>query len=198
MESLTREFLRVSSGNGSGNVSGNGWGYASAYGYGITSINGKSVYVIDNTQTIIENVRGNIAKGCILNSDFTLSPCYICKGENEFAHGATLHEAFSALMYKLMLKKLIEGRVSEFKKHFGDFDKEYPNKDLYEWHHILTGSCKMGRDSFAINHKIDIENGSMTVNEFIKLTENEYNGDVIKKLKLRKVKSDKENRYGSC
>jgi hypothetical protein len=41
----------------------------------------------------------------------------------------------------------------------------------------------MGRKSFAAQHDIDIENGTMTVGEFIKLTINAYGGDAIKQLK---------------
>lgn len=59
------------------------------------------------------------------------------------------------------------------------------NTDLYEWHHRLTGSCELGRRQFAKDKGIDIEHGSMTVTEFIELTENAYGGEVIRHLKER-------------
>ena len=167
---------------GYGSGDGDGGGYGSGDGGGVEYINGQKVYIIDNIQTIITSVKGDIAKGYILNEDLSLSPCFVCKGENQFSHGATLHEAYKSLQEKLLEDKPTEERVRMFKEHFSNFDKAYPNKDLYDWHHILTGSCKMGRDSFAANHSIDVEHGSMTINEFIKLTKDSYNGDIIKML----------------
>lgn len=41
----------------------------------------------------------------------------------------------------------------------------------------------MGRKTFAKNHNIDIHNDTMTVKEFISLTENAYCGEIIKELK---------------
>lgn len=58
----------------------------------------------------------------------------------------------------------------------------YPAKDLYEWHHTLTGSCDAGRRAFARDHNIDIATATFTVGEFISLTRNAYGGDVIKQL----------------
>ena len=169
-------------GNGYGNSSGDGYGDGDGSGYGITCINGERVYIVDSTHTIIHNVHGNVAQGSILGSDLTLTPCFVCKGEDMFAHGDTLHEAHSALRAKLLENKPIEERIKMFRDHFPDFTAKVANSELYEWHHILTGSCKMGRDSFASDHGIDVENGSMTVNEFIKLTKNSYGGEIIKEL----------------
>lgn len=53
---------------------------------------------------------------------------------------------------------------------------------FFDWHHRLTGSCNMGRQEFAKEHNIDIENGEMTVAEFIKLTRDSYGGEVIRTL----------------
>ena len=77
----------------------------------------------------------------------------------------------------------IEEKISLFKEKFPDVNKKHPVKDFYQWHHNLTGSCEMGRKSFAKNHNIDIDNDMMTVKEFINLTENAYCGEVIKELK---------------
>ena len=176
-------FIEDGCGYGCGDGCGCGCGYGDGCGCGeIKSINGQEVYVIDWIQTIITSVKENVAKGYILNKDLSLSPCFICKGENLFAHGDTLHEAYKALQEKLLEDKPIEVRIKMFKEHFSDFNKPYPNIDLYEWHHILTGSCKMGRDSFAANHNIDVENGSMTIKTFVELTKNSYGSDIIKKL----------------
>ena len=103
------------SGYGSGLGSGDGSGYGSGLGSGdgsgyddVKQLNGYEVYVIDDIQTIITSVRSDIAEGFILNADLTLSPCFICKGENLFAHGKTLHEAYTSLQEKLLENLLRE------------------------------------------------------------------------------------------
>ena len=77
----------------------------------------------------------------------------------------------------------IRKKIKLFKEKFSDVNKKYFVKDFYQWHHILTGSCEMGRKSFARNYNIDIENDMMTVKEFISLTEDAYRGKIIKELK---------------
>lgn len=161
MEDRIKQFLSIGSGSGSGDGSGygsgSGYGYGdgSGYGYGdgcgdgIKSINGNSIYVVDNIPTIITNVKGNIAKGFILQSDLSLTPCFIAKENNQFSHGNTLHEAFESLREKLYDDSTEEERILKFKEHFSDFSKKYSAKDLFIWHHVLTGSCKAGREAFV-------------------------------------------------
>ena len=168
------------SGDGSGDGSGSGDGYGS--GYGIKSFCGKEVYLIDDMQTIIESVRGNIAKGYILQSDLTLTPCHVVKENGKFAHGNTLREAFEALQEKLYDDSTEEQRLQKFREHFPDFSKEYPAKELFVWHHVLTGSCKAGREAFCRDNGIDIKNDTFTIYEFVALTRNSYGGETIKKL----------------
>ena len=133
--------------------------------------------------TLITHVRDNIAKGAILNKDLTTTPCYIVKQDNLFAHGRTLKEAQEALISKLFEGMPTEERISAFVDAHQK-DKAYPNTDYFEWHHRLTGSCLIGRETFARDHEIDMT-GSMTVAEFIRLTKNAYNGEIIKRLEQR-------------
>ena len=170
------------SGSGNGSASGFGYGSGDGYGNGIKSFCGKEVYLIDNMQTIIESVRGNIAKGYILLSDLTLTPCHVVKENGKFAHGNTLREAFEALQEKLYDDSTEEQRLQKFREHFPDFSKEYPAKELFVWHHVLTGSCKAGREAFCRDNGIDIKNDTFTIYEFVALTRNSYGGETIKKL----------------
>ena len=62
-------------------------------GSGIKRFNRETVYRIDGVNTLIRSVRGNTAHGAIVNNDLTLTPCYIVKQDNVFAHGETLREA---------------------------------------------------------------------------------------------------------
>ena len=170
-------------GSGDGSGYGNGSGYGDGSGYGIKSFNGQFVYLIDGVQTIISNIKGNLARGFILNSDLTLSPCYICKNDKYFAHGETLKEARRALQEKIFenmdTDETIECFLSTFEK-----EKKYPVKDFYEWHHYLTGSCEMGRRSFMRDRNITFDD-MYTVDEFIALCEDSYGSETIKELKER-------------
>lgn len=195
-----REFLSVSygyggcggsgygygTGSGTGSGSGSGYGYGDGsdygYGYGRKSINSEAVYIIDDIPTIIRQIHGNIAKGCILNNDLTLTPCYVIKQNNLFAHGETLHKAREALLEKLFEDMPEEERIDEFVKAHKP-DVKYSDKDFFDWHHRLTGSCEMGRMAFAKDHGLEDLTGSRTVKEFIELCENSYGGETIKKLK---------------
>jgi hypothetical protein len=171
------------SGYGDGSGSGSGDGSGSGYGYGIKTFNGDKVYIIDDIPTIIKHVHDNVAKGYILNDDFTLTETFVAKGNGKFAHGETLHEAFASLQEKLYDDSTEEERLEAFKKHFPDFTKKVSAKELFHWHHVLTGSCKQGRLSFCINKGIDIDKDAYTVHEFIELTQDSYGGDIIRKLK---------------
>ena len=131
--------------------------------------------------TIIKSVRGNIAQGFILQRDLTQKPCYIVKEQNKFAHGSTLHDAFTALQEKLYDDSTEEERIEAFRKKFPEYDTSYPNRDLFAYHHVLTGSCRMGRESFCEDNGINLD-GSTTVREFVELTKDSYGGDVICKL----------------
>ena len=63
-------------------------------------------------------------------------------------------------------------------------DKEYKAQIFYDWHHKLTGSCELGRNEFIKQHNINLDD-VMTAEEFIKLTENAFGGEVIRQLKER-------------
>ena len=205
LETKIKNFLNLSygdgygygSGYGSGNGDGNGYGYSDddgygygdgygysdgyGDGYGVKEVNGDTVYIVDDVPTIIKSVRDNIAQGFILQRDLTLTPCYVVKEQNRFAHGETLHDAFTALQEKLYDDSTEEERIEAFRKKFPKYDTPYPNRDLFAYHHVLTGSCRMGRESFCKDKGIDLD-GSTTVREFIELTKDSYGGDVICKL----------------
>ena len=173
-------------GDGSGYGSGDGYGYGYGYGYGdgsgISMFNGQAVHQIDGVATIIKQVRGNVAKGFILNSDLTLTPCYIVKGHNKFAHGETLKKAVEDLQNKIFEDMDTETAIEMFLKEFPDPSKKYPAKAFFVWHNRLTGSCEMGRNSFVRNGGYDLENDTFTVQEFIDITKNAFGGDIIRQL----------------
>ena len=175
MEAIEK-FLMINNGSGSGD------GYGDGYGDGLKSIGGKRIYKIDDVPTVITSARSGVATGFIVQSDLTLSPCYIVKENNRFAHGENLHEAYNDLMEKLYDDSSEEERLEKFREHFPDFSRKYPAEDLFVWHHVLTGSCRAGREAFCRDRGIDIKNNEYTVYEFIEITKDAYGGDIIRKL----------------
>ena len=137
--------------------------------------------MVDGVPTIIKSVRDNIAQGFILQRDLTRKPCYVVKEQNMFAHGDTLHDAFTALQEKLYDDSTEEERIEAFRKKFPEYDTPYLNRDLFAYHHVLTGSCRMGRESFCQDKGIDLD-GSTTVREFVELTKVSYGGYIIRML----------------
>ena len=183
MESMKAdEFAALANRDGSGDGSGYGYGDGYGYGYGkkIASISGQKIYDIDGVPTAIYRVKGNIAKGAILQSDLTFTPCFVVKQDVYFAHGDTLHEAMEALRDKLFEDLPEEERIEAFVAEHQPGVK-YPNRDLFDWHHRLTGSCEAGRKAFVADRGLDM-NGSTTPEEFVHLTRNAYGGEVIRKL----------------
>ena len=191
MESVisTREevlhFLSINTvlGYGDGSGDGSGDGYGDGYGDGdIKALNGNIVDYIDSVPTIITQVRGNIACGYIVKKDLTLEPCYIAKAGNSFAHGNTLKEAVADAEAKEMEDMPIEERIKKFVETFVSLDSKHKGKEFYDWHHILTGSCRMGRDEFCKAHNVDLEK-MYSVRYFLDLTKGSYGSNIIKQVR---------------
>ena len=110
MLSKIEEFVKNNiSEYGSGSGDGDGYGSKNGYGEGsgdrdissLKSINNQNIYHIDDVPTIITNVHNNIAKGKVLNNDFSYEDCYIAKGQGYFAHGKTIKDAVNSLQEKI-------------------------------------------------------------------------------------------------
>ena len=173
-------------GDGSGSGDGDGYGDGSGYGNGdgddIKSYDGHEVYKIDDMQTIIYSVHGNIARGATINSDLTLSDCYIAKYEDYFAHGETAKQAIDNAQSKVYQNKPIEERIDYVIEKYPDVDVPIEHSALFSLHNFLTGSCLFGRKEFAKAHSLDPEHGAMTMREFIHLTKDAFGGDNIRQL----------------
>ena len=152
------------------------------FGYGngdVTELNGNIIDYIDNVPSVITQVHGNIACGYIVKEDLTLEPCFIAKVGNSFAHGKTLKDAVADAEAKETKRLPIEERIEKFIEVFGSLDSEHTGKEFYDWHHVLTGSCEMGRDTFCKAHNIDLTQ-KYTVKYFLDITKDSYGSDVIK------------------
>ena len=190
MEGVIKQFLAVSYGYGSGSGFGYGYGYGFGYGDGsgygdgdgIKSYNGHEVYRIDDMQTIIYSVHGNIARGATINSDLSLADCYIAKCGDYFAHGETAKQAMADAQSKAWQNKPIEERIDYVIGKYPNVDVPIEHSTLFSLHNFLTGSCLFGRQEFAKSHSLDPEHGAMTMREFIHLTKDAYGEDNIRQL----------------
>ena len=167
------------SGYGSGSGYGDGSGYGYGSGYGVKEFAGHKVYDIDSVSTLIYAVRGNVAKGAVLGRDLTLKDCWIAKRGNFFAHGDTLHEAVEAVEAKWRENRPLDDRIAEFVKTHPSLDEPYG--DLFEWHHILTGSCEFGRRQWCEEHGYK-PTDSITLRAFFEQTKNDYGRNVIRRV----------------
>ena len=176
--------------NGSGDGSGFSEGYGSEDGSGegvdvsvmnIKTFNGHIIDYIDGVPTIITHIHNNVTSGFIIRFDMTLMPCYVAKAGNYFAHGKTLKDAVEDAEAKEMGEMPIEERIDKFIEAFSSLDSEHTGKEFYDWHHILTGSCHMGRDKFCKENGIDLTK-KYSVRYFLNITKNSYGGDIIKQI----------------
>ena len=69
----------------------------------LLNFNHHKIYNIDSINTCITSVKGNIAKGFIINNDLSIKNCFIVKNDTYFAHGDTLRKANDALQNKMEL-----------------------------------------------------------------------------------------------
>lgn len=174
------------SGDGSGFSDGNGSEDGSGEGGDVSVMNVKTfkghiIDYIDGVPTIITHIHNNVASGFIIGFDMTLIPCYVAKAGNSFAHGKNLKDAVKDAEAKEIGEMPIEERIEKFIEVFGSLDSEHTGKEFYDWHHILTGSCRMGRDKFCKENGIDLTK-KYSVRYFLNITKNSYGGDIIKQI----------------
>ena len=172
-------------GSGSGSDDGSGYGYGYGYGYGsgrdIKKINGMEVVSIDGVYTVAKRMSRGVLRGFIFKRGLQLEPCVVVKQGTTFAHGKDIREAMNALRDKLYDNMSVDDRIAAFWQEHNRQDT-YTVEDFYRWHHILTGSCDMGRRQFAEQHGLTMDERH-TVECFIELTKDAYGGDVIRRLK---------------
>ena len=138
--------------------------------------------MVDDVPTLIDSVHRNYAKGCIIKDDLTLQPCYIAKVGNFFAHGKTLKEAMRDAQAKYDESLPIEERIANFKKQYPTLDTKAKGQELYDLHHVLTGSCRMGRDEFCRANNVSMD-AEYTIEYFLSLTANSYGSNVIRQVR---------------
>ena len=167
-------------GYGDGNGDGYGDGDGSGYGNGtkIKQFKGNKVYYVDNIPCIFKSVHENYASVKVIDvNSLELKKAFIGKFENCFAHGATIRDAIedarSKYYQSLDFDEVKEKLLVEFKEK-----GKLTVKELYNWHGILTGSCRFGRTQFQTEHNLK-DDDMLTLEEFVDLTKNAFGGDRI-------------------
>ena len=140
------------------------------------------VFYIDGIPTIIDKIRGNVAKCRMVSEiDFSTKLCYVAKNGKYFAHEETMRRAIESVQNKMYSNLNVEDKIKEFRNKFKNNIK-YSSQTFFKWHNILTGSCEAGRKYFIANNNVDMSK-KYTVKEFIRICENSFGGSIIKKLK---------------
>lgn len=144
-------------------------------------VNGYPAVRIDGILTACRFLFANYLKG--FSVSLTASDCFVAKSDTDkpvFAHGRDIRSAHRSLLAKLIGGKDIKERINDFVKSHPSWSEKYSASDLFEWHFLLTGSCKFGRDAFCKANHIDMEKDSFTVGEFVDMVRGNYGWEVIK------------------
>jgi len=179
------------SGSGYGGGYGDGFGFGDGSGYGggygdgndirIQSYKGKAVYYVDNIPCVFKSVHNDWASVEIIdNKDFTTECAFLGKFENVIAHGDTIRDAITDAKTKYFSKLDFEKIKEMFLQEFSKKEK-MTVKELYDWHGLLTGSCRFGRSQFQEEHGLK-DTDELTLKQFVKLTKDAYGGERIKEL----------------
>ena len=121
-----------------------------------------------------------MAKGFILNADLTLTPTFVARVGDSFAHGKTAQEAVNDATKKDQERRPVEERAAAFLVKY-PIGTTHLGHDLFEGHRMLTGSCKQGCEQFVKDKDIDLDCG-YTLREFIAITRNAYATEAIEAL----------------
>jgi hypothetical protein len=144
--------------------------------------------MVDEVDTLIDSVKGNVARGHIVNSDFSLSKTFIAKVGGSFAHGETIEKAMSDATRKHLEDASTEERVDEFLKQF-DGAADYSAEELMEGYRLLSGACEQGCLSFMKNKSI-IAADRFTLTQFVDIVLGAYSPGDEAILILKKRLSD--------
>ena len=168
---------------GIGNANGTVCGSRDENKFDILTYNGEPVYVVDGIPCVFKTVHDVWAKVDVINkTDFTARAAFIGKCKGFFAHGETLRKALQDAKAKYYQSIDFEAKKEELKALFSrSADKKLPVRTLYEWHGMLTGSCRFGRDEFMRTHALK-DDDRLTLKEFVNLTAAHFGGEKIKEL----------------
>lgn len=161
---------------------GSGYGYGDGDGFKIKRFKNQDVLYVDGLPCLIDSVHGDFTRVRILTKkDFTETEGYLARYGSSMAHGKTIREALDDAMEKHLSGIGYEEKKRQLLDLFRTRGK-IPVKELYMWHGILTGSCRLGRSHFQEEHGLS-DDDLLTLDEFVELTRDSFGGDRIRGLK---------------
>lgn len=166
-------------GDGSGDGSGDGDGYGG--GVEIQSYKGQEVYYVDDIPCVFKSVHNDWASVEVIDlNNFTTHTAFLGKFENVIAHGDTIRDAITDAKTKYFSQFNFEKIKEMFLQEFSKKEK-MTVKELYDWHGLLTGSCRFGRSQFQEEHHLK-DTDELTLAQFVELTQDAFGGSRIKEL----------------
>ena len=100
--------------SGAGDELGNGYGCGDLALHLIKTVDGKPVYLINDSDVVILNIRGNIAKCYEFDDGFQKHFFYLVKSKNRISRGKTLKKAVTALKKKTAPNETMEEFLKQF------------------------------------------------------------------------------------
>ena len=113
--------------------------------------------------------------------NFTTQNAFLGKFENVIAHGDTIRDAITDAKTKYFSQLDFEKIKEMFLKEFSKKEK-MSVKELYDWHGLLTGSCRFGRSEFQKKKHHLKDTDELTLGQFVALTQDAFGGLRIKEL----------------
>lgn len=167
--------LYLMDGSGSENGDGNGHVDHERLRSNIESFNGFPVHNIDGKDIIIYSVYGNYAKCGIINSDFSIKKCFIAKQGNYFAYSDTLEQALFYANNECSVNSPLHKIIKQLNKKYPDrYNTKVPIRELFLWHHIITGASFDWQKEYCKHFNIDYYNDEYTVDYFFKMIQYAY------------------------
>ena len=127
----------------------------------------------DGIFSVIDSHHGNVYRVHTLGHE--LYPLYlVTDGEDHWAHGATLEEAKSDLIYKISYRD-----TSDYKKL--SLDDTLSFEEAIVAYRSITGACSSGTRDFIENRLPILHKGKYSIREIIDLTTGEYGSEKFAK-----------------
>ena len=164
---------------------GFGFGFDYRSNYVIKRYNNQKVYYLDSIPCLFQHIKNNIAVVGVIGKDMMLTPMAVSKENNRFfAQGDRIGKVTFDIDEKHIEMSRTEVLTKEFLERFKSKDK-YPAKDFLFWHGILTRSVEYESLRLFEENGIDLENGTMRVDDFFDIAKDAYGWETIKKVRKK-------------
>jgi len=135
------------------------------------NVGGKTYIKADDIFSVVDSHRGNVWKTHKIGKEETLY--VVTDGEGHYAHGSTLKEAKSDLIYK------INDRDTSIYENLS-LDDEVSFEEAIVMYRTITGACDAGTRGFVESRLPKPHKEKYSIKEIIELTDGEYGSKRLK------------------